>query len=63
MMLPMISQSLRLLAFLVMMSVATCLAADEWVVRQDGVGPVKIGMSLARLNAVLGEKLARGSQG
>ena len=33
-------------------------AADPWVVRDDGVGPVKIGMTLAQLSAVLHEKLS-----
>jgi hypothetical protein len=32
------------------------LAADTWVVREDGVGPVKIGMSLSQLDAVLHER-------
>ena len=36
----------------------TCLAADGWVIRQDGVGPVKIGMSLSQLNMALHEKFA-----
>jgi hypothetical protein len=31
-------------------------ASDSWVVRQDGVGPVKYGMSLAQLNDSLHEK-------
>ncbi len=34
------------------------LAADSWVVRENGVGPVKVGMNLAQLNAVLHEKFA-----
>src|SRR5271165_3683644 len=36
----------------------TCnsLASETWVVREDGVGPVKIGMSLLQLNAVLKRK-------
>jgi hypothetical protein len=32
---------------------STSLAADTWVIREDGVGPVKIGMTLAQLQAVL----------
>jgi len=42
--------------------VAACtfasLAGDAWVVRMDGVGPVKIGMSLPELNTVLHEKFS-----
>ncbi len=33
-------------------------AADTWIVREDGVGPTKIGMSLAQLSAVLHEKFS-----
>ena len=32
-------------------------ADDTWVVREDGVGPVKIGMTLAQLRATLHQKL------
>ena|SRR6202795_4467084 len=32
-----------------------CSATDTWVIRFDGVGPVKIGMTLSQLNAVLHE--------
>src|SRR5947207_2307742 len=35
------------------------LAADTWVLREDGIGPVKIGMSLSDLNAVLHEKFSK----
>lgn len=34
------------------------LASDTWIVREDGVGPVKIGMTLAQLNAALHEKFS-----
>ena len=34
------------------------LASDPWVVRQDGVGPIKTGMSLAQLNSVLNEQFS-----
>jgi hypothetical protein len=30
-------------------------ANEEWIVRDDGVGPVKVGMTLPELNKVLGE--------
>ena len=35
------------------------LASDNWVLREDGIGPVKIGMSLSQLNAVLHEKFSK----
>lgn len=34
------------------------LAADTWVVREDGVGPVKIGVTLAQLNLTLHERFS-----
>jgi hypothetical protein len=43
--------------FLLFMSlVCLCSADDTWIVRFDGAGPVKIGMNLPQLNAVLHEK-------
>jgi hypothetical protein len=38
--------------------VGSSLASDTWVVRFDGVGPVKIGMSVSQLNGVLREKFS-----
>jgi len=35
-----------------------CFAADIWKVRDDGVGPVEIGITLAQLNAALYETFA-----
>jgi hypothetical protein len=35
------------------------LAADPWVLREDGIGPVRIGMTLSQLNAVLHEKFSK----
>lgn len=35
------------------------LAADTWVLRENGIGPVKIGMNLAQLNAVLHERFSK----
>ena len=32
--------------------------ANDWVVREDGFGPVKVGMNLAQLNNILHEKFA-----
>jgi hypothetical protein len=49
----------KLLIFLgVMILIAIGSAADVWVIRQDGVGPVKIGMSLPQLNTALHERFA-----
>jgi hypothetical protein len=36
---------------------STPFAADTWVVREDGVGPVKIGMTERQLSAALHQKL------
>ncbi len=36
----------------------TSLADDAWVIREEGVGPVKIGMTLAQLSATLHQKLS-----
>jgi hypothetical protein len=38
--------------------VGSSLGSDAWVVREDGVGPVKIGMTLAKLSATLHQKLS-----
>jgi hypothetical protein len=32
-------------------------AGDDWAIREDGVGPVKIGMTLAQLSAALHQEL------
>jgi hypothetical protein len=39
-------------------SIATVPVDENWVIRQDGVGPAKIGMTLPRLNAALHEKFS-----
>ena len=54
---PMIPRKLPIFLGL-MILIAVCFAADGWVVRQDGIGPVKIGMGLPRLNIALHEKFA-----
>jgi hypothetical protein len=41
----------------------TSFAADAWVVREDGIGPVKIGVSLPQLSAVLHAKLTEEESG
>jgi hypothetical protein len=38
-------------------------AGDIWVVREDGVGPVEVGMTLAQLSATLHQKLAEQDSG
>jgi hypothetical protein len=47
------------LTILAVLAVAlgTASANDTWIVREDGAGPVRIGMSLPQLNAMLHEKL------
>lgn len=47
-----------LLAALVMVTLSAPQADDAWVVRFDGVGPVKVGMTLHQLNVVLHEKFS-----
>ncbi len=44
------------LALLAIASTTLSIAGDAWVVRMDGVGPVKIGMTLPELNNILHEK-------
>jgi hypothetical protein len=39
-------------------AICTSQASDSWVLRQDGIGPVKVGMNLAQLNTILHEKFA-----
>jgi len=41
---------------------AQLVGADSWMVRPDGVGPVKIGMTLAQVNAALHQKLEKDTQ-
>ena len=54
----MISRKLGLLAFLTIAIISGSLADEAWVIREEGAGPVKIGMSLSQLNAVLHEKFS-----
>jgi hypothetical protein len=53
-----VSRSLGVLVILAAVAVGTSLAGGAWVLRQDGIGPVKIGMDLAQLNTILHEKFA-----
>jgi len=48
----------RSLVLPVIVIVAASIASDAWVIREDGVGPVKIGMTLAQLSAALHQELA-----
>src|SRR5271157_3225593 len=52
----MITRRLTMLSALALVTVVATLADDSWVVREDGAGPVKIGMNLSQLNALLSEK-------
>ncbi|HEX3093461.1 MAG TPA: hypothetical protein VHW72_12600 [Candidatus Angelobacter sp.] len=47
-----------LVAYMLFATVAVSTATHKWVVRFDGTGPVKIGMSLSDLNAALHEKFS-----
>src|SRR5262245_55494859 len=55
-MLRMIAYRIQLLGVVAMLAVSASLAADNWVVRYDGIGPVRIGMTLPQLNTALHEK-------
>ena len=46
-----------LLSFFLLFFATQVRAADTWIVREDGAGPVKIGMTLAQLSAVLHQEL------
>jgi hypothetical protein len=45
-MLLMVGHRLVMLGLLTILSAGTSLGRDVWIIRQDGVGPVKVGMSL-----------------
>jgi hypothetical protein len=51
----MILRPLILLTALALFSMSIVQGSDDWVVREDGVGPVKVGMTLSELNTVLHE--------
>jgi hypothetical protein len=46
------------LAVLIIASAVGAADDDSWVIRDNGIGPVKIGMSLSELNTVLREKFS-----
>jgi hypothetical protein len=52
------SRRLILLLALTILSAGSSFADEEWTVRDDGIGPVKIGMTLSQLNTTLGETFA-----
>ena len=55
---PMFSRRLTLLAALTILAAGISLADEDWIVRDDSVGPIKIGMTLSQLNTTLGETFA-----
>jgi hypothetical protein len=55
------SLELRILIFLIL--VGNSSAGDDWVVREDGVGPIKIGITRAQLSATLHQKLSEDESG
>ena len=57
-MLPMFSYRIAALALLTIAANLTSLSDNAWVIRQDGVGPVKIGMNLFQLSSLLHEKFS-----
>jgi len=46
------------LAVVTLLSIGIAQADEDWVVREDGIGPVKVGLTLPQLNAVLDEKFS-----
>jgi hypothetical protein len=52
-----------LIVILVLASISTVYADDPWMIREDGTGPAKIGMTLSQLKSVLGEKLRESDDG
>jgi hypothetical protein len=53
--------SLRFLISLFL--IGTSIAGDPWVVREDGAGPVQVGMTKAQLRAALKQKLVEEDSG
>jgi hypothetical protein len=50
------------LAALAFASIGTIHADGAWVVREDGVGPAKVGMTLSQLSTVVGERFTKPSE-
>ena len=40
------------------MIIVCCIASGVWLIREDGIGPAQIGMSLIELNTALNEKFS-----
>jgi len=40
------------------LSLGTCFADESWVVRADGAGPIRVGMTLTQINKALAENFA-----
>ncbi|MFZ0293810.1 MAG: hypothetical protein WAL52_09420 [Candidatus Sulfotelmatobacter sp.] len=53
---------LRSLLATLLLVATSVTAGDAWTIREDGVGPVKVGMTLAQLSAALHQKLAADEQ-
>jgi hypothetical protein len=54
----MIPRGLIALAALALASIVPLHADDVWVIREDGAGPAKVGITLSQLNSVLGERFS-----
>jgi hypothetical protein len=50
---------LGFLGVLALVAVSTTVADEPWVVREDGAGPVRVGMTLRKLNTTLDERFMR----
>lgn len=53
------ARRLTLFVAAALLTVVVTQADDSWVVREDGAGPVRIGMTLSKLNIVLHEKFTK----
>ena len=51
------------LMFLVCCLASCLIGTDAWIVREDGIGPVKVGMTIGQLKAALHEKLSEQESG
>ena len=54
----MIADRLAVLAILFTVSINTSLASGVWILHEDGIGPVKVGMSLSQLSRALHEEFS-----
>lgn len=61
------ARALAVLVTMTLMNIVVLGASDVWIIREDGVGPAKVGMTLPQLNVALHEKFAlpeeKGDQG